>query len=134
MKPSLSSKNTFRPRLIHLPRGRSGEKKQAYLQLEPNAPPARIGPVDSPHYKLVQVLFSPANLSQTRFHPVQQSMERVYQHALGTSLEHAYVSTRMRDGMRAAVARLVSGIKKTEAGKHLSFIQTDRYMMMSIGS
>jgi hypothetical protein len=102
-----------------------------YLELGEGFSSAYIGSTDSSAYKLVQSLFSPSNTRNTRFNPVTQSLERTYINMMRTRLADP-VTVGATDDVERTVRRAIKAVAKTEAGQHLSFIQTKAGITMSI--
>jgi len=83
-----------------------------------------IGPIDKPEYKLVQLLFNPTNTNKGKFHPVVQTTERV---VVGLFEEQT-----LKGSPDTAISRTLKSVQKTEAGKFLSFEQSDNRIVMHV--
>ena len=124
MSRPMKSTESFRPRLVHGKAAR-GVPKVGYLRLKDEGPLMLIGPIDKPEYKLIQLLFNPTNTNKGKFHPVVQTTERV---VVGLFEDSA------KSKPDTVIARTLKSIQKTEAGKFLTFEQSDNRIVMRVNT
>jgi hypothetical protein len=85
-----------------------------------------IGIIDTPEYKLVQCLFSPANFPSARYESVGQTRERIT-NAMG-KIPPSLFSTKKS----SYIERSIKNLSRKEIGKFLTFFLDENTVRMSV--